>query len=298
MSLIRTCLIPATRSLTRSVARQSCPVTPIAVRRLATVAANAAQTQQQTTSNPTRSDDTSVARRDRDRDRDRDRSSLSTMRRRGTDLISELERDMQNMMSSFLAPLSGWSPMHRLAAPFFDPNTTGSLASRRERGVLDFDTLLNRPVSIHMEEKENEYIMTIQAQGLKKEELDINVDGDMLVISGQHTERRERRRGVEESYVSFQRIVALPEDVDVDHIRAEYDDKGNLCRVHLPKKPQEQQQRRGRINIEGAGTGTGTGTETETGSSTLGMGTTGTTGTGTTTTGAGTSTGTGQKYTV
>ena len=106
----------------------------------------------------------------------------------------------------------------------------------------------------------------------------------MLVISGQHTERRERRRGVEESYVSFQRIVALPEDVDVDGIRAEYDDKGNLCRVHLPKKPQEQQQRRGRINIEGAGTGTGT----------TGDATTQATGTGTT----GTSTGTGQKYTV
>ena len=109
----------------------------------------------------------------------------------------------------------------------------------------------------------------------------------MLVISGQHTERRERRRGVEEAYVSFQRIVALPEDVDVDNIRAEYDDKGNLCRVHLPKKPQEQQQKRGRINIEGAGTGTTTGDAT-----------TQATGTGTTATGAGTSTGTGQKYTV
>jgi len=232
MSLSRLArIIPSVRSI------RSLPT-----RTLATVAAaDPSQTQQQQgqtqSQSQQQSGDVSVARNeDRGMTRRRDRG----------DLFSELERDMNQMMHSFATPfgsLAAWSPFRHLS-PFAD---NWGLSRRR---MMDFDQLLNRTVNINLEEKEQEYVMTIQAPGLKKEELNINVDNDMLTISGSHEERHEGRRGSTTTEVSFHRSMALPVDINQDGIKAEYDDKGNLCRVHLPKVPEIERKQRGKIEIE------------------------------------------------
>jgi HSP20 family protein len=84
-------------------------------------------------------------------------------------------------------------------------------------------------------------IVRAELPGIKPEELTIEVEGDVLTVSGQHEEsqeekssrgsylRRERRLG------AFARSIALPPGVDVTQIKAETHDGVVELTVPLPK---------------------------------------------------------------
>ena len=73
-------------------------------------------------------------------------------------------------------------------------------------------------------------VVSAELPGIKPEEVEISVEGDVLTISGHHEEteeekdkhivRRERRYG------SFSRSMPLPSGVDPDQIEADYADGG------------------------------------------------------------------------
>ena len=84
----------------------------------------------------------------------------------------------------------------------------------------------------------------VQAEipGIKPEDVDISVEGDVLTISGHHEQTREEkdrdfvRR--ERRYGSFSRSMPLPEGVDPDKIEADYDD--GVLEVSIPVPPEEK----------------------------------------------------------
>jgi HSP20 family protein len=84
-----------------------------------------------------------------------------------------------------------------------------------------------------------DYTITVEIPGVAQENVQLDLSGDTLTISGEkRQEREEKERNyhrVERIYGSFQRILSLPEDADRDRITATFD-KGLLV-VTIPRAP-------------------------------------------------------------
>ena len=85
---------------------------------------------------------------------------------------------------------------------------------------------------------QDNYEICIELPGVAEEDIAINVNRDMLTVSGEKRfSRREEGRDFffsEFSYGKFQRSFRLPEDVDVDHVKATYTD--GVLSIAIPKK--------------------------------------------------------------
>ena len=110
---------------------------------------------------------------------------------------------------------------------FFDTNG-GSL-------VPSFGTI-NIP-SANIIENKDHYEVNLAAPGMKKEDFNIDVEGNVLTISAEKEERKEekdeRYSRKEFSYASFSRSFTLPDWVNKDKIDASYEN--GLLKVNLPK---------------------------------------------------------------
>lgn len=107
-------------------------------------------------------------------------------------------------------------------------NFSSDLFSQMENLLSDFGT---RPTSsfnpsVYSEEEENYYRMSVDAPGLKREDLKIELEDKVLTISG------ERKRDTQ-NFSSFKRSFHLPMDVDAEKIEAVYED--GVLELYLPK---------------------------------------------------------------
>jgi len=86
-------------------------------------------------------------------------------------------------------------------------------------------------------EDKDKYIVKAELPGMRKEDIDVSLDGNTLIISGERKQEEEKREG--ENYRSerffgrFQRSVTLPTDVQGGKIEASY--KDGVLTVTLPK---------------------------------------------------------------
>jgi HSP20 family protein len=97
--------------------------------------------------------------------------------------------------------------------------------------------------AVNVSENQNEYIVSVAAPGLKKNDFNIDVEGNMLTISCEKEEEtteeedaRHTRR--EYNYTSFTRSFSLPEEVIKDKIEATYVD--GVLKIMLPKTEQSK----------------------------------------------------------
>ena len=78
--------------------------------------------------------------------------------------------------------------------------------------------------ALEMRETDKEYHLSVELPGVPSEEVDISVEGDMLIVKGEKKEEREEKERnytiSERSYGSFERRVTLPSDCDVEAIDA------------------------------------------------------------------------------
>ena len=85
--------------------------------------------------------------------------------------------------------------------------------------------------------------------GLDEKDLDVSIEGNCLRIKGEKkNERREEDKGyylLERSYGSFERHLALPDNVDVDKADATF--KNGVLHVKIPKVEETKPKK---INIK------------------------------------------------
>eukprot|EP00698_Gefionella_okellyi_P023863 TRINITY_DN826_c0_g2_i1.p1 TRINITY_DN826_c0_g2~~TRINITY_DN826_c0_g2_i1.p1 ORF type:complete len:199 (+),score=24.28 TRINITY_DN826_c0_g2_i1:89-598(+) len=114
-----------------------------------------------------------------------------------------------------------------------DQRTGGTAVATRDAGRAD--SFFWPSVDV----KENENALTVHAElpGMKKEDININLDNNVLTISGQRSQEKvednERVHRVERSYGSFKRSFALPKNLKEDQIKASYND--GVLSVEIPK---------------------------------------------------------------
>lgn len=97
--------------------------------------------------------------------------------------------------------------------------------------------------AVNVSENQNDYMVSVAAPGLNKNDFNIDIEGNMLTISCEKEETREdenaRLSRREYNYSSFTRSFTLPEEVMKDKIEATYQD--GVLKLVLPKKEEAKQ---------------------------------------------------------
>jgi HSP20 family protein len=98
---------------------------------------------------------------------------------------------------------------------------------------------------IEIRETKEAYKLTADLPGVSMEDLEINMTGNRLTVSGKREEEQreedERFFAYERSYGTFSRSFVLPEGADVDNVKAELE--GGVLRITVPKKAEMQPRR-------------------------------------------------------
>ncbi|MCK9473960.1 Hsp20/alpha crystallin family protein [Sulfurimonas sp.] len=104
------------------------------------------------------------------------------------------------------------------------------------------DTLVDFKPAVNTREGKDAYHVDVDLPGVKKEDIDVSVENNMLTISGKRETKSEIKEDdyyrVESSYGKFQRSFTLPEKVDAENIRAACED--GVLEVIIPKMQIEQ----------------------------------------------------------
>lgn len=81
---------------------------------------------------------------------------------------------------------------------------------------------------VNIDESKDAYHVEAELPGVKKEDVDISIKDEYLVIKGEkksfHEEKKDQYHRVERSHGSFYRTIALPSDINKDQINAELKD--------------------------------------------------------------------------
>jgi len=156
---------------------------------------------------------------------------------------------------SKLPQINNLNQLHREIDRLFDDAFRGfGLLGRPRSDFLspflsdDFMPVFRANVNIACDDKQ--YTITLEAPGLSQDDLSIELDNRTLVIKGskqeeqeekdKHYYRKERRFG------TFERVLAIPDDADIDDIQANMD-KG-LLTITIPRKEVEKSDVK-KINI-------------------------------------------------
>jgi HSP20 family protein len=104
------------------------------------------------------------------------------------------------------------------------------------------------PVDVY--EDEHNVTLKIEVPGIDEKDLDIQVENNTLTVHGErkfeNEEKEENYRRVERQYGSFTRSFTLPNTVNADEVKANYE-KGVL-KISLPKKP-EAKPKQIKVNV-------------------------------------------------
>ncbi len=108
-----------------------------------------------------------------------------------------------------------------------------------------FQQVLAGPVSsrpwipaVDIVENPNELVVTADLPGIKKENVDVQIEDGTLTLTGsrnfEHEDRKEGFHRMERSYGSFRRAFTLPDSVDPEKVAAAFED--GVLTITLPKK--------------------------------------------------------------
>jgi HSP20 family protein len=90
---------------------------------------------------------------------------------------------------------------------------------------------------VDITEDDKEYLIKADLPDVKKEDVKLTVQDDVMSISGERKYEKEEKgkkyHRVERAYGSFMRSFTLPEDADGSKVSAEY--KDGVLKVRLPK---------------------------------------------------------------
>lgn len=129
--------------------------------------------------------------------------------------------------------LSPWSSFRELSTRF---DRMLDEMFRGERGA--WPSAIGVPMDIT--ESDDEYVISADLPGVKKNDLTVECREGTLSIRGEkkseREETREKARVLERRYGAFSRSCSLPSDADPDRIDAKFQD--GVLKVHIHKRPE------------------------------------------------------------
>ena len=135
------------------------------------------------------------------------------------------------------------SEMNRLFNTFFDSPSKGNGSRAVMRRWIP---------AMDVAQSDDHYVLRADLPGLTESDVKIELEDNVLTISGErkaeHEERKEGYYRVERSSGSFSRSLTLPEGVDADGIKANFDN--GVLEVRIPK-PEQHKPRKVQISLGG-----------------------------------------------
>jgi HSP20 family protein len=93
---------------------------------------------------------------------------------------------------------------------------------------------------VEMTETDDTVVIRAELPGMEPKDIDLSISGDVLTLKGERKEEKEEKEKEsyykEVRYGSFSRTIRLPESVDTEKVKTDYE-KGVL-KVTLEKKPE------------------------------------------------------------
>jgi len=127
-----------------------------------------------------------------------------------------------------------WNPTRNMFAmnkdfdKFFDEFLGGNFPEVRD---------MEMSPRVNLEENDNEWILSAELPGVKKDDVKVNFQDNMLTISGEKKFDKEDKKKnfhrIERSYGRFSRSVQIPSSIVLDKIDASYAD--GVIHITLPK---------------------------------------------------------------
>lgn len=124
----------------------------------------------------------------------------------------------------------GWRHISAKAASaltYFSP-----ARSEEEEGTMRWGLL-----AVDVSERDDQVIVELEVPGLAKEDIDVTVDVNRLVVTGTKRYESERREGSmrisERAFGRFQRVIPLPEKVTAEGAEATY--RKGVLTLKVPK---------------------------------------------------------------
>ena len=135
--------------------------------------------------------------------------------------LSRLHQQMDELFDeafrSFGFPKSQFGDLSRLAETTFTP-------------------------TLNIASEDDKYTLTVEVPGMKEEDIEVELNGDMLTIRGNKREEVENKDRhfyrIERHYGEFQRVLSLPSDTSSGDIQAEM--KNGLLTITVPRRPEEK----------------------------------------------------------
>ncbi|HSA62484.1 MAG TPA: Hsp20/alpha crystallin family protein [Nitrospiraceae bacterium] len=130
-----------------------------------------------------------------------------------------------------------WNPWKDLEELEKRLSTLWGRPPAKSEGEKETMTVAEWSPLVDISEDEKEYLVKAELPEVKKEDVKLTVQDNVLSITGERKYEKEEKgkkyHRVERAYGSFMRSFTLPEDADATKVAAEY--KDGILRVHLPK---------------------------------------------------------------
>ncbi|MDQ3995674.1 MAG: Hsp20/alpha crystallin family protein, partial [Gemmatimonadota bacterium] len=153
-------------------------------------------------------------------------------------MMRRMEQDLERVFRAFGVP--------RLSAGFAAPREIEELLARPPA----LSQAAQWSPQIEVFERDGNLVVHADLPGVKREDVEVNVENDLLTIRGErrqeHREAEGGYRRTERSYGTFFRQIPLPDGVEPDQVRAAYND--GVLEVTIPA-PGDQPSGRRRIEI-------------------------------------------------
>jgi len=158
------------------------------------------------------------------------------------------EHIKENVSALWESVSEGWRHLWQSAAGALTRFKPGEKTNLPDPAVVDDTSYLpTRGWSMlggDVFEDDQRVVVRLEVPGMEKEDLDISVQDDALIVSGEKRFQKEASEGrwriVQCAYGSFRRVVPLPAAVEADAAHASY--RNGVLRVELPKREPSRPQ--------------------------------------------------------
>jgi HSP20 family protein len=131
-------------------------------------------------------------------------------------------------------PITRWNPMRELMNVHEQLNKVFEEDLRRNSPDLEYG---NWAPAVDLREEDSQFVIQADMPGMKKEDIDVNVENNVLTVRGERRfeaeVKKENYHRIERAYGKFARSFTLPARVVTDGIAANY--KDGILEVVIPK---------------------------------------------------------------
>jgi HSP20 family protein len=146
------------------------------------------------------------------------------------------------------------SQLHREIDRLFDEAFRGFPSMFREGLEWPEITPVMLSPNLDIKESDKDYVVSVEVPGISKDDVDIRVEGNTLIITGEKKqekkEDKENYHCVERHYGSFERMLTLPQDANADNINASF--KDGVLRIDIKRQAKSVPAEVKKIDVKAA----------------------------------------------